>query len=890
MASNIKIKPSKVGSLRSAMHAKKGQKLSISAMKAKKKNASPAMKKKLTFAINARGWKHPDGGVVSNTPIVRQDLSSESIEKPDYTGFGINYMNTHIPTKGKFTKLDKKIYERVPQYEYPENRGAMISAFKQIINPKDTTNEDLLRLYGPNTGAGSELFKNALGYSGPFDYIEPSLYKPSKSKDKNSSYVRIKDLDEQEFLNNVMSNLDSTETSKVIREGMIPSTNIKNTHGLASYTISRGEDENGKYVSYYDKYDFNKPIVNRYLDNTPEIYDRVYYQDNPDYNKYKEYDNKIDSLWDIMIKTQDKKYYDEIDAMYELRNDIYKNSKNKFIVNKSNKKTRQFAYGGVMGNMDYYQDKQTGQNIANAAGSIPIVGLFKGIGEGVSNAIAPEDEYGVRKGSNARATAAGFFNPLSSTTSAFGDVKHGKVTGETALKFIAPFATGALANQEAKQAKMDARRMEGQLAGAEAFNAGLQDYGNGIATFAMGGTTGVNAEIEKGEVALSPNGEMEQYDLASHENTQGDNFKSFMPGTEIFSDRLKFKDGVTFAKQASKYKKILDKADKTLTSKDSTNLQKSTAKLNKENMLRLSQDLFNKQQAMGVSKQQGTGVPKAWAGIKVPPINYAKNVQYSNDFDFMGNGLTSDVYGDTNIKLPSVAKPLQSSQLSNMPSYNQGNKLNPNTGISLMGRAKNVNWGKTALGAASMAPMLYNLGSAIFNKPEKVASDRYYNPYTSQIRANMANRRYNIDPILASNRAGNAIYNRNVMNSAGGNRALAISNMIAGLNARHMADAGAYSQQNNINNQYLGEQAQMDYSLGAGNAQALAISDDINARNTASRRNYLAAAASGAQQYGLNKLQMRNQLASQNAYLKTLGNTNPYFNQWLNLDYLENYN
>ena len=58
----IKIKPSKVGSLRSAMGAKKGQDLSVGAMKSKmaaaKKTGNTAMVKKLNFAINARSWSH----------------------------------------------------------------------------------------------------------------------------------------------------------------------------------------------------------------------------------------------------------------------------------------------------------------------------------------------------------------------------------------------------------------------------------------------------------------------------------------------------------------------------------------------------------------------------------------------------------------------------------------------------------------------------------------------------------------------------------------------------------------------------------------------------------------------------------------------------------------
>lgn len=62
----IKIKPSKKGTLRKTMHAEEGKKLSVAAMRKKMNSShtSPAMKKKLVFAMNARKWKHEDGGLI----------------------------------------------------------------------------------------------------------------------------------------------------------------------------------------------------------------------------------------------------------------------------------------------------------------------------------------------------------------------------------------------------------------------------------------------------------------------------------------------------------------------------------------------------------------------------------------------------------------------------------------------------------------------------------------------------------------------------------------------------------------------------------------------------------------------------------------------------------
>ena len=65
---------------------------------------------------------------------------------------------------------------------------------------------------------------------------------------------------------------------------------------LGNYTIGVGEDEKGKYVSYYDKWDLDPtkrgtdgekiPYLRNLQDAigvvSPEIYGRLYYKENPD--------------------------------------------------------------------------------------------------------------------------------------------------------------------------------------------------------------------------------------------------------------------------------------------------------------------------------------------------------------------------------------------------------------------------------------------------------------------------------------------------------------------------------------------------------------------------------------------------------------------------------
>ena len=453
---------------------------------------------------------------------------------------------------------------------------------------------------------------------------------------------------------------------------------------------------------------------------------------------------------------------------------------------------------------------------------------------------------------------------------------------------------------------------------------------------AYGGRVGMNAEIEKGETAVSPDGRMREFSLPSHANTTGDNFKYFDPGTMIFSDKLKFSKNKTFAQEQLSYKKISDKAEKALKNPGSTFLNKKTANLNKQNSLKMSYDLFGKQEAMKMSK--GGSVPgKYWKGGKTPQYNLGysgfgsqgyvwpesiNNIsnfqipQFSRYSQFMtGNAGTGNTGGgnkspigndylasqmellkyspsspDMNIDVNAAMQATDAAQNASPVNYaglaNQFDKLGATPG----GKQSNTNWGGIGMQALALAPDIYNLGNALFSKPEKVERNRYFNPYTNQIRSRMNDRRFNIDPMLAANRTANAVYNRNAASASGGDRSRLLSNLMGGLNARYGADAAAYAQKNNMDNQYLGEQAEMDMNLGNMNARGLMMSDDINARNMAAKRNFGASAASGLQSYALNQMQMKNQMNSQNAYLDVLQRVNPFFNQWMGIDDLRSYN
>jgi len=598
-------------------------------------------------------------------------------------------------------------------------------------------------------------------------------------------------------------------------------------------------------------------------------------------------------------------------------------------------------------------------------------------------------------------------------------------------------AVGEIMGNRAEQAELAKQRVDNaNMAFNTMMGAGIQNPFT--PTFALGGKVGlVNAEIEKGETAVSPDGTMYEYSLPPHANAMGDNFKYFDPGTMIFSDKLKFNKHRTFAQEQNRYKKVSDKADKTLSNTGSTFLQKATAKLNKKNALKMSVDLFGKQEAMKMSKGGKipgkfpgggiTGDPRyPWPestfnamtygvrpgtyvnpyqlgeipvlGHRTPQLNinspfpvnlgysgfgtsgypwpqrakYTPEPDYLSPYDWATGRGSSLRPGEPHMSYTSnnfLSKPITQSPYleiaaaqpivrgqspvgitttassggtgatatkGSIPSLKMANfnrafapknapfydttpamaslyqygtsGFKPGGDISgnlaavspanpsaadikqhLKEHGVGPDWGSIGMQALALAPDIYNLGHALFSKPERIERTRYFNPYTNQIRSRMNDRRFNIDPILAANRAANAIYNRNVSNAAGGDRSRLLSNLLAGMTGRQAADASAYANKINMDNQYLAEQAQMDYTLGAMNANALALRDDINARNAAAYRNFGAAAASGLQNYALNQMQMDNQLASQRAYLNVLERSNPFFNQWLNLDLLKSY-
>jgi hypothetical protein len=166
-----------------------------------------------------------------------------------------------------------------------------------------------------------------------------------------------------------------------------------------------------------------------------------------------------------------------------------------------------------------------------------------------------------------------------------------------------------------------------------------------------------------------------------------------------------------------------------------------------------------------------------------------------------------------------------------------------------------INWGKVGTTAAQLAPVIYNMFKGM-QKPDKVKAN--YNPYESQIMGLMADRRFNIEPLLNANRVGQAVSNRSIRDVAG-SRGELMGNLGATQNARMTGDAAAWAQKNNMDNQYMGQQAEMLANLGGNRSQMDWNAQMGYAQNKAATQQFTGQAFNDLSKYSQTQQLMGNQ-------------------------------
>ena len=156
----------------------------------------------------------------------------------------------------------------------------------RTINPSDYTDlrnygrwvadEQRDEFYDPRS---EEAFKFYLGLNRPeeLQYLKKSKYKPTINATDQNYYSLDSDL-EQDIFNSYKDKVKLNETLQTNEAEFQTPLSGKGAAGvLGRFGVSRGHDENGDYLSYYDKYDLKDFAQSRTKGMPYSIYNRIYY-------------------------------------------------------------------------------------------------------------------------------------------------------------------------------------------------------------------------------------------------------------------------------------------------------------------------------------------------------------------------------------------------------------------------------------------------------------------------------------------------------------------------------------------------------------------------------------------------------------------------------------
>lgn len=183
------------------------------------------------------------------------------------------------------------------QYEataYPGIIAGLVGAFKKPRYIEQDKEGDLL--------PWDEAWAKSLGLPAKEKYIVSSSYAPSSAK-PGGKYYKLKEgiIDPNKILKMWSDAEKGKKLTKDEKTGIIKYMgekasdlayddylkeypDYKEVDPMQKYQLSIGNDKQGDYISLYDMYDFNSPILKKAI--TPyEFYDRVYYKTDKQGNK-----------------------------------------------------------------------------------------------------------------------------------------------------------------------------------------------------------------------------------------------------------------------------------------------------------------------------------------------------------------------------------------------------------------------------------------------------------------------------------------------------------------------------------------------------------------------------------------------------------------------------
>ena len=453
--------------------------------------------------------------------------------------------------------------------------------------------------------------------------------------------------------------------------------------------------------------------------------------------------------------------------------------------------------------------------------------------------------------------------------------------------------------RQAEQAQANARSNQASLQmGSINEQEFYDDYDNDIQTMAQGGMTSSLAYVDDGELLNTPQGVIAE--VPEEGKPTDSNLVDLPEGTRILSDKRKVPGSKeTFAQMG---KRLMSKKKTNRTDKYAEN----AAMLNQMNDQAIYNKLFAIQESTKVNRKTKNGIQAAADGDVITAANKGRYTKLVNSGEWRGgvpywllsasfNPTTGYAVEPTSTITPKATTPTRVSKkpASATRTIDKGSVIEPvNNELDLSGETQArvgdelapyiTSTGSTeekpatrATGKNSWLSGVGNLFTDIaapisnmYAKPETFNAT--YNPYESQIRQTMANRKFDISPAKRAIRENRSISNYNAANynpNTGANLAYRLQSQIAA----NKAIADLYSTASNVNNQYAGEYANTLNSLGQQRVQATNMAVDMNAKSRTAARNIQRTALSQLSQYAQNKQLMKNQKSRDMAMLDTYG-------------------
>lgn len=246
------------------------------------------------------------------------------------------YISNNVYPYGNWTtsesdfKIDYNELKKLQYYDngvYTTNKKLHRDDIKKITrNEKGESIYDLYSIKGRSSAPGQpkdldasydalSIFNNQ---PQKYNSFMDSKYKPSNSKNPNAKYYSFnnkydKQIEDDLFLYDNREFINSKENKKPVKGSIIAGASLRD------YQYSKGKDDKGDYVAYYDINDYGNILDVIPNANPFEIYGRIYYKDYNGQKKRMYYSDK--ELSELNI---DKKDFDTLALQRELSNRGYK--------------------------------------------------------------------------------------------------------------------------------------------------------------------------------------------------------------------------------------------------------------------------------------------------------------------------------------------------------------------------------------------------------------------------------------------------------------------------------------------------------------------------------------------------------------------------------------